>query len=708
MFESISNPRLTRIMMTSQRTYRDWFKVMGLVLIGWGLVACGSDEGNIGNQNAGRLQVTPSSVTFPQTPPGDTSTQKVTLTNVGDSTLTVFDMGLKPADGESVEQLDLKGVPDGQFEIEPGTESAKTFDIEFTPESRGSYNAGVIEIRSSDTRFSRDEALEIDVFTLENQPQLQVSPSPVQFPQLTPGESFTRTVTVTNIGGADLKLYEAPSISGSDAFEIASVDRSFPVTLGPVSGAEQGGDGTFELSFEVTYEPTSNASDTGDIVFKTNEDRESNADDPTTSRVSVEATADTPCLRVEGGRSRTLGSVPIGGSTQDVIRIENCGSKTVVIDQIDLVKNSRDEEFELDLGDRDGNDDGQLDDPIEFQSQGESAQFEVQYQPTAEGRDQATVALQTNDPVQPEVTLDVTGRGAEGSCPSAALQAKVRGKSAVPKEQVAAAPLDYIILDASESSDEDGRIVEFDWRVLDKPEDVDIDLSPPSEGQGETDDERVFRLLTAGEYEIGLTVKDNDGFVSCNEATVTITAIPNEQVHVELTWTNPEDPDEQDDRGSDVDVHMVKMGPGKWFEAPYDIYFQNQGSGDDSGIWNPESPSLDIDDTDGAGPENIQMDDPARCQWYAVGVHYYKQLFGTAYATIRIYINEELVYERPNQPLRQGGEFWDVARIHWPTGRVIGHDRLYPSAPREESPTITEAMESSGLCTAENLYATSQ
>lgn len=681
---------------------------VGLGLLGWMAGACGGDDGNIGGQNAGRIQVTPSSVTFPRTPPGETATQKIQITNVGDSPLTIFEMKMQAQQGGSAAQLDLQGVPDGNFTIETGPEHARTFEIRFSPESRGSRNAGVVRIRSSDTRFSRDEALEVDVFTLGNQPRLRVSPSPVRFPQLTPGQSFERTVTVTNNGASDLTIYEKPSISGSEAFEITSLDRSFPVTLKPVSRQESASDDEIEMTFPVEYAPTSNASDAGQLVFETNEERGSSPEEPTETTVDVEATANTPCILVQGGTTRNLGSVPIGDSTTETITVQSCGSKAVVINDVEIGKNSKKGEFDLDLGDRDANDDGSLDDPIEFQSQGDSAQFSVDYQPTGEGRDEATLVLRTNDPVQPEVTIDLTGRGATGACPSAQLKAKVRGKSAVPKEQVTAAPLDYILLDGSESSDEDGRITSFDWRVIKKPEDISINLKTPSNAQGEADDERVFRLLTAGEYKIGLKVQDNDGFVSCNEAVATITAIPNEQVHVELTWTNPKDPDEQDERGSDVDVHMVKMGPGKWFDAPYDIYFQNQGSQGDSGIWNPESPSLDIDDTNGAGPENIQMDDPARCQWYAVGVHYYKQLFGTAYATIRIYINEELVYEKLNQPLTQGGQFWDVARIHWPTGQVFDYDRRLQSAPRDEEPVVTEPMKSSGLCTAEDLYSTSQ
>jgi hypothetical protein len=168
---------------------------------------------------------------------------------------------------------------------------------------------------------------------------------------------------------------------------------------------------------------------------------------------------------------------------------------------------------------------------------------------------------------------------------------------------------------------------------------------------------------------------------------------------VELTWTNPEDPDETDNVGSDVDIHVLKMGPGKWFEAPYDVYFRNP-----DGLWGQENPSLDIDDRDGLGPENVQMDDPANCEWYAIGVHYYRQFFGTAYVTVRVYINTNLVFEKVNTPMTRGGQFWDVARIHWDSGQVYEVDNVLEAAPNGSAPPVSAGMENSGLCTTQNLY----
>lgn len=80
-------------------------------------------------------------------------------------------------------------------------------------------------------------------------------------------------------------------------------------------------------------------------------------------------------------------------------------------------------------------------------------------------------------------------------------------------------------------------------------------------------------------------------------------------VVIELTWHNPDDPDESDDVGADVDLHLVKMGPGKWFDTVWDIYFRNPNNRNEPGdLWGEEDPRLSLDDSNGAGPERIVME----------------------------------------------------------------------------------------------------
>ena len=76
----------------------------------------------------------------------------------------------------------------------------------------------------------------------------------------------------------------------------------------------------------------------------------------------------------------------------------------------------------------------------------------------------------------------------------------------------------------------------------------------------------------------------------------------------------------------------------------------------------------DLDDTDGAGPENLNLNEPENtvCR---VGVDYWDDHgFRPSDATARIYVYGSLVYEATTT--LENHAMWDVARIHWPPGTV--------------------------------------
>ncbi len=695
-------------MQSLTRNLGRWALVMLSICV-LGLAACGSNNGNGGggniqDQSSGLIMVQPFSVNFSQVDIGTTASEDVTITNVHDSdSLTIYSVKMKAREGGTAEDLELKNVPDANTKLGPG--ESTIMQVEYT--AHGQANAAVIEIVSSDPTYTRKDPYTLNVDTLGNRPQVAVDPEVVRFPRLAPGNSSDQTVYVRNYGTAPLIIYTAAYSGGSD-FRIDAPTQD-QIVLDPYDAtkAEDNPD-RYELAIPVHYAPTGDGGDSGEIMIESNDTQGQTTDNGHgITTVDVQANAQAPCILVDG-TTRHFGQVPIGGEALDVVSMTNCGSQTLDVSNIEISQNSADDEFGLELSGWDVNGDGQLDNDVSI-APGDTETFVLKYDPIQVGSDTGTVVISSNDPTQPNLELELVGRGSDGQCPEAVVTAKVRGVSASPRPTVSAAPLDYVILDGSQSSDPDGHITEYKWTTLHVPDGAQIQLGPTAEDTGDTDpSKREFRTLIAGTYKFGLDVIDNQGFHACNQAVATIVATPNEKIHVELTWTNPKDPDETDDSGSDVDIHLVKMGPGKWFEAPYDVYFRNPNTGasGQNGIWNPESPSLDIDDRNGAGPENIQLDDPANCEWYAVGVHYYRQLYGTAYATVRIYINQNLVYEQINKPLQQGGEFWDVARIHWDQGpaTVFDVDTLMPVAPISQAPTVTDAMKSSGLCTTEGLY----
>ena len=149
---------------------------------------------------------------------------------------------------------------------------------------------------------------------------------------------------------------------------------------------------------------------------------------------------------------------------------------------------------------------------------------------------------------------------------------------------------------------------------------------------------------------------------------VTIHAVPDTDMYIELTWDTPADPDQTDTFGTDLDLHLLyPHQDGMWSQAPWDIYWLNP-----TAEWgNPgpdDDPVLVIDDSDGAGPEAIRFDSPEAGLVYSIGAYYYADNgYGPSYATLRVYVNGLLDYEYANQFLAAAGTFWLAATITWPT-----------------------------------------
>ncbi len=675
-----------------------------LILVLLGLVSYGCSDEGVGATDAGTIQALPSQVSFSTVAVGTSAVETLTLRNSADAeALTIRDIELTAVEDSRIDELELIYVPDLPVSLESGEEIA--VEVQYSPTAEAPANRGQILVDNSDPAFS-EKPLDVPVLTLDNEPEFFAQPERVRFQRLSVGDSTEQSVRITNIGDAPMKIFEEPQYTGGEDFRITVPSREFPIELQPFDmiDAEESPE-DYILNLDVLYQPLGDGGETGAIHVETNDFSDTPGAGDATGRheIEIEADADSSCIEVDR-RSRNFGQVPIGDVARDVVTVNNCGSETLEIYDVTLYEDEA-SVFRLDLGSWDQNGDGSVDEAVTL-SPGESDTFIIEFIPVDEGTRRAEVIIFSNDSLQPELRLDVAARGAEGSCPEAVALATVRGTPMAPAASITAAPLEVVSLDGSESHDEDGDVVAWEWEVLESPPGTPVTLEP-APGAANDDAFRDLEVLTAGTYRIGLTVQDEAGFQSCEQAEVEITVIPDQNIHIELTWTNPEDPDESNDFGSDVDIHLVKMGPGAWFEAPYSIWYLNPNQDEDP-IWNPENPSLDIDVTDGAGPENITMRDPDDCQWYAVGVHYFQKRFGTAYATIRIYINGGLRYERPYFPLEETGNFWDVARIHWDgqasNATIVDVDGFYPMTPAGEPPAVTNSMIDTGLCTAEGLY----
>lgn len=210
----------------------------------------------------------------------------------------------------------------------------------------------------------------------------------------------------------------------------------------------------------------------------------------------------------------------------------------------------------------------------------------------------------------------------------------------------------------------------FAWSVIEAPAGSTSRFIPDDVAETE-----VFIDL-AGTYLLRLEVTSTSG--ETDVADVSVAARPDRDLEITLTWRTPGDPDETnpDDStvGSDLDLHLLHPS-GCWESTQWDCHFRARQPNWGSTASDADDPSMDIDDTNGAGPESISFDNPDRTIPYLVGVHYYDDhFFGEAHATVRVYMDGALVWTSEEQELSSlgagDGEWWVVGAIDWEGRRV--------------------------------------
>ena len=322
---------------------------------------------------------------------------------------------------------------------------------------------------------------------------------------------------------------------------------------------------------------------------------------------------------------------------------------------------------------------------------GETVGIYVTYTPDAPSQadgngnlvlDTGKVVIEDNS-VQTPKSIEISGAGVDPECPTAVIKC-VEGNEVIPQT--------ILHLYGDESFAAKGLIQKWEWSV-EQPVGSQSVFVPSYTFPNPT-----FEANVAGVYTLYLTVYDETNEPSCSPAEYEVVVIPDEAIHVELLWHTPEDPDETDtgpEAGSDLDLHFLHPWaagpdldgdgvPDGWYDVPFDCFWFNAHP--NWGSFDPalnDDPGLDRDDTDGAGPENINLDIPEHVV-YRVGVHYWNDHgYGPAYATLRVYIYGQLEFEVADIRLI-GGAMWSACTIEWPSGEVElttdehGNPRIMP------------------------------
>jgi hypothetical protein len=288
----------------------------------------------------------------------------------------------------------------------------------------------------------------------------------------------------------------------------------------------------------------------------------------------------------------------------------------------------------------------------------------------------------------PSITPDTPGRyvlratatndrGLSSEC-EVVINATPSGPDAVCPAETCTVPLNPITLNGS--GVDDGTIVAYNWALTTLPS--GSSAAPPSPADAAVTE---FMPDVVGHFGLTLTVEDDDG--NRGSCTFDVIAVASEGLRVEMFWNPPDRscgmpgaPDPCD--GSDVDLHLLHPSADRWF-TDLDCYYANCQSGSVR-EWDvpgqPDNPRLDLDDVDGYGPENINIDEPVIGHEYLVGVHYYyAENWGPAEVHVKIYCASTSGECESGPPVEFGpvmlhdsnlsdfneNEFWRVAAVTW-------------------------------------------
>jgi hypothetical protein len=210
----------------------------------------------------------------------------------------------------------------------------------------------------------------------------------------------------------------------------------------------------------------------------------------------------------------------------------------------------------------------------------------------------------------------------------------------------------------SDSYDDEGfSIVNHTWTLISKPGGSTTNM--PSGGA----DRSNFMPDLAGEYTAQLIVTNELGIQSA-PCTTMLEAVPGQDLWVQMYWSNP---------GDDMDLHLIRANG--TLNSNDDCYYGNcQGGILDWGIPNDPSdnPSLDLDDINGTGPENINISNPETGSFKIV-VHDYPGSNFTPgnQVTVVIYAGGSMVWS-DTKTISGEGSATPFAEVAWPSGTVSG------------------------------------
>jgi hypothetical protein len=247
------------------------------------------------------MSLSPASVSFGNVNAGSSAAQTVTLSNTGNSSITVAHVS---ATGTGISV----GGPAAGTTLAPSESVA--LSVTYSPTAPGAAT-GSISVSNSQGVSVADAVSGTGV-----QAGLSIAPASVSFGSVATGTTNSQTIQVSNTGTATLAISQA-TISGA-GFSLSGL--SLPLSLAPAHSA----------SFNVLYAPTAAGAVTGALVMASNA-----SSTPSSVALSGSGVAATNTLSVSPG-SLSFGSVTDGSSASQGITVTNTGNSSVAISGVSI------------------------------------------------------------------------------------------------------------------------------------------------------------------------------------------------------------------------------------------------------------------------------------------------------------------------------------------------------------------------------------
>ena len=318
-----------------------------------------------GTGTAQVLQLTPSttSLSFGNQTLNASSTQSVTLTNTGNSAVSISQVNVTGSGFSLNGSAPIVTLPAGQ---------TASFSVTFTPTVAGNATGSASVVSTA-----ANSPLSISLSGVGVQPQISVVPGSVSFGTVTVGQTNSQTITLSNPGSANLNITQ--SAGPSTGFGLSGL--ALPLTLAPGKSTTS----------TVSFTPTSGASFSSSLTLVSNA-----PSSPTT--IPLSGTGSAPVLQLTPSTtSLSFGSQALNASVTQSVTLTNTGNSAVSISQVNVTGSG----FSLN---------GSA--PLVTLSPGQTASFGVTFTPTVAGSatgSASVISTAANSPL----SISLSGSGAQ-------------------------------------------------------------------------------------------------------------------------------------------------------------------------------------------------------------------------------------------------------------------------------------------------------